>query len=400
MDYDKCFPIRNTDCWPSGVRCGLIARVGDRPGDAKPVRFTIGSAEKGGQNVMAERRIDRIERCLRAHRGRARLQQLLEEVRAEEDNPDLSYQCVYMAIQQANQRSGELGQRSRFITSRDGEDRGWIRLREESDFAQGSVARDLDAKIKEKNERVADEIRTWLQRMDWRTFESTFLTRILEALGFQDVQITQSTRDGGLDARVSYRRGIVEARAIVSAKRWTSRTVGVEEVRMLRGLGGNEDTAIVVTTGRFSPDAQEEAKPGQNQRIVILIDGEMLIDVCKRNQIGVKKVQLPELLILDPELTRTAEDAENESSEPASVAVPDDVSGVRRLRDEMLGDPEWGLSVEEVATLSGYALNTVRAYLADDRRRKWLGTKIRDDEQTRLRALEIVSQRRNLRDSE
>ncbi|MGA2740210.1 MAG: restriction endonuclease [Bryobacteraceae bacterium] len=165
--------------------------------------------------------------------------------------------------------------------------------------------------------------------------------------GVQDVRITQATRDGGADARITYRRGIVEARAIVSAKRWTTRTVGVEEVRMLRGLPGNKDTAIVVTTGKFSADAQEESKPSQNQRPVYLIDGESLVEICKRNQIGVKKVQLPDLLVLDPEVIRDfggGEDADEGDSEVADTAAPDDVSSARRLRDEMLSDSERGLS--------------------------------------------------------
>ncbi|MBI1917418.1 MAG: tetratricopeptide repeat protein, partial [Planctomycetes bacterium] len=40
----------------------------------------------------------------------------------------------------------------------------------------------------------------------------------------------------------------------------------------------------------------------------------------------------------------------------------------RRLRDEMLGDSNRGLSVEEIAGLTGYAINTVRTYLSTGRR--------------------------------
>jgi restriction endonuclease Mrr len=147
----------------------------------------------------------------------------------------------------------------------------------------------LEVRIREANERVSDDIRKWLEQIDWRTFEITFLIKVLEALGFKDVQPTQATRDGGVDARVTYKRGIIEARAIVSAKRWKAATVPVDEVRNLRGLQGNEDIAIVVTTGIFSSDAKEAAQPSQNRRAVYLIDGEMLIDVCKRHQIGVKE---------------------------------------------------------------------------------------------------------------
>jgi hypothetical protein len=300
-----------------------------------------------------------------------------------------------MAIQVENQRLTELGERTRFITSRDGEERGWVRLRGESEFDRGSVASEIEGRVHNQNEAVGEEIRGWLQRIDWRTFESTFLTRVLEALGFQDVQITQATRDGGADARVAYQRGVVAARAIVSAKRWSNRTVPVDEVRMLRGLKGEEDTAIIVTTGRFSADAQNEAKPGQNQRVVYLIDGDKLIDICKRHQIGVKKVQLPELLILDPEVAR---EPIRDDPEPAQqIAEADDLlerdGTIRRFRDEMLGDPVRGLSIQEVSELSGYKVNTVRAYLSDDRR-KALGDAIRGNPEARSRALAIVSSRR------
>jgi restriction endonuclease Mrr len=346
---------------------------------------------------MAVRRVDRIERRLRELGGRARLQSLLEEIRREEKYPDLPYQSLYMAIQMENQRLEELGERTRYITSRDGEERGWVRLREASEFVQGSAASEIEARVHEKNEAVDEEIRAWLQRIDWRTFESTFLTRVLEALGFQDVQITQATRDGGADARVVYQRGVVGARAIVSAKRWTTRTVPVDEVRMLRGVKGEEDTAIIVTTGRFSSDAQNEAKPGQNQRIVYLIDGDKLIEICKRNQIGVKKVPLPDLLVLDPEVAREPvrddPEAAAEGAEPDDLSERDGLTG-RRFRDEMLGDAERGLSVEEVAELSGYKVKTVRVYLTDDQRRRVLGDAIRGNQKARKRALAIVSSRR------
>jgi hypothetical protein len=152
-----------------------------------------------------------------------------------------------------------------------------------------------------------------------------------------------------------------------------------------------------VTTGKFSPDAKEAAQPSQNMRAVDLIDGEMLIDVCKRHQIGVKKKQLPKLMVLDidPELTGGSGPGERPAEDGSEGSVPDDTSILRRLRDEMLGDSERGLSAEEVAELSGYALSTVRAYLSDDRR-KLLGRAIRENEQKRTQALQMVSQRRGL----
>jgi restriction endonuclease Mrr len=341
---------------------------------------------------MGNRRVDRIEQRLKSLGGRARLSKLLAAVRKEESNPDIPYSSLYIAIQTENERLEESGERTKFVTSREGEDRGWVRLRESNVFPQDSDAAQFESEIHRKNEEIDKVIRSWLERMDWRQFESTFLSRVLESLGFQDVQITQATRDGGADARVSYRRGIVEAKAIISAKRWTSQKVGVEEVRMLRGIKGDEDTAIIVTTGYFTNDAQTEAKPSQNQRIVYLVDGAKLIDICKRNQIGVKRVQLPELLTLDPEVDRPASaDVLPGEGEPEEGDSGNDVS--RRFRDEMLGDRESGLTAKEIAELTDYSVNTVRNYLSTGRQ-KTLGDAIRDDDEARTRALAIVSKRR------
>jgi restriction endonuclease Mrr len=184
---------------------------------------------------MADRRVDRIERCLRGMMGRARFQQLLEVVRAEEGNQELSYQSVYIAIQMENQRLEQEGRRTKFVTSREGEKWGWVRLQEQNDAARSDAENQVEALINERNASVGEEIRAWLQRMDWRTFESTFLTKVLEALGFQDAKITQATRDGGADALVSYRRGIVSGRALIQAKHWKVRPVSVDEVQKLRG---------------------------------------------------------------------------------------------------------------------------------------------------------------------
>jgi len=110
---------------------------------------------------------------------------------------------------------------------------------------------------------------------------------------------------------------------------------------------------VIVTTGRFTADAENEAKkPWQNNRHVYLIDGETLVDICKLHGIGVKKAKLTELLVLDPELTREpgSDDAE-EDSEAADMPRGEEAPSSRRLRDEMLGD----LSVDELAELSGFA---------------------------------------------
>ena len=228
--------------------------------------------------------------------------------------------------------------------------------------------------------------------MSWRAFEASFLTRVLEKLGFQNVQVTPPAKDGGVDARVSYKRGLVEARAIVSAKRWSKANVPVAEVRNLRGIYGEEDTAIVVTTGKFTEEARQEAVPRPNMRAVYLIDGDQLVQVCKEHDIGVKKAVLPPLLMIDEEAFSDLEDEIASPDESAEeVKGPSDV---RRFRDEMLGDRDSGIALEEIATLLGLSEGTVRNYLCMPTKREVLGDRIRGEPEIRAKALAIVARRR------
>ena len=346
---------------------------------------------------MGERRADRIVLILEARNGRARLREIRDEIWRLEKNPDVTSTSVYIAIQSENERLAERGERPRFRTVRQGGERGWISLESSSEFVVGSFAQRLESQVLEANKKVDGEIRRSLSKMDWRTFESTFLTAVLEKLGFEDVEITQATRDGGKDARVKYKRGIVEANAIVSAKRWSSdAAVSVDEVRMLRGVQGHEDTAIIVTTGRFTRDAIDEARPSQNQRVVYLIDGDRLVDICKRHCIGVKKVPLPDLFVLDEDEFSSDAELEDETEDTLEEELQTETRiSERRFRNEMLGDDIRGLSAAEISQLPGLQVGTIRVYLCDPDQKKSMGDRIRADVLLRDKAVAIVAAKRS-----
>lgn len=63
---------------------------------------------------MSDRRIDRIESLLQVRSSRARINDLLEDLRKEEGNHDLPSQSIYIAIQQENER---LDERVSFLNS-------------------------------------------------------------------------------------------------------------------------------------------------------------------------------------------------------------------------------------------------------------------------------------------
>jgi restriction endonuclease Mrr len=323
------------------------------------------------------------------------LHEVLEELKRLEQNDAIAYGSLHQAIQLENERLERVGERRKFRTARDGEERGWVSLEAATGFVPGTAAQQVEAQIVEANRKVDEEVAARLRGMSWRAFEDTFLTRVLEKLGFQNVQVTQPTRDGGVDARVTYKRGLVEARAIVSAKRWSKASVPVAEVRNLRGIYGEEDTAIVITTGRFTEEARQEAIPRPNMRAVYLIDGDQLSEICKEHDIGVKKATLPPLLMIDEEaFTELEEEVSGSASSDDEGETAVEPTAVKRFRDEMLGDRESGISVEEVANLLGLTEGTVRTYLSIPARRQVLGERIRSDSEIRAKALELVARRR------
>lgn len=367
---------------------------------------------------MSQRRIDRIAKIIEKAGGRAKISVIRDALREQENNLEIGYSAIHVAVQSENNRLEELGERRRYRTHRDGEQRGWLSVEPMSQFTAGSIAQRIEDQIREANSKVDGELRAYLKSMNWRTFESTFLSEVLTKLGFEGVEITQPTRDGGADARVTYKRGLVEARAIVSAKRWSAASVPVDEVQRLRGLKGEEDTAIIITTSRFTEDAKREARPGQNQRVVYLIDGDTLVRICREHQIGVKRIELPYLFVTDSSQFEPAgaeeEDddevnAEEASSDEQGGEEDEDEDGDRdgtedgdnkkprgllRFRDEMLGDQDRGLTYSEISTLLGLSQATVRNYLYDEDKRRMLGDRIRADDAIRARAIAIVNRRR------
>jgi HJR/Mrr/RecB family endonuclease len=206
---------------------------------------------------------------------------------------------VSATVRQDNATRSAQGITPRFNHSGDGsEEWGFVSLREVPRSAppvklQGSAQ--ISAVIQAENTRARGRLKGAIADLSWQEFESNFLARVLEALGFHQIELTQSTRDGGKDAYCRYRRGIVTSETIVSAKHWKAKKVGPDEIQRLRGLRGDADTAVIVTSSEFSTEAQREAEPSQNQRSVVLVDGDLIVDTCFTHSIGVKQIPLTPL---------------------------------------------------------------------------------------------------------
>lgn len=112
--------------------------------------------------------------------------------------------------------------------------------------------------------------------MDWEEFEhlirELFEKEFAKAGG--EVNVTQSSRDGGIDAVIFDPDPLRGGKIVVQAKRYT-RTVGVSAARDLYGTVMNEgaNKGILVTTSGFGPEAYNFA---EDKPIQLLSGGNLL----------------------------------------------------------------------------------------------------------------------------
>lgn len=112
--------------------------------------------------------------------------------------------------------------------------------------------------------------------------------RLLREHGFEDVEVTQRSRDGGIDGYGLLRLSpFVSLRVAFQAKRYkdvVSRSA-VGEFR--NALLGRAEKGVFITTGRFTADAEREATRDGVVPIE-LIDAEQLVQLFQDKGIGVK----------------------------------------------------------------------------------------------------------------
>jgi restriction endonuclease Mrr len=246
-------------------------------------------------------RADRIEQVLREAGSRLEVAEIAKRISKLEGTAPLNVSVVSATVSQDNAIRDRQGRTPRFNNYGDGNEKhGYVSLRSPvvptRISSSAASAATIPAFIETANSKIREQVKAAVSKLSWQEFESNFLSQILEALGFNSVEITQPTRDGGKDAICRYRRGIVNSEAFVSAKHWGGgKRVAVDEVQRLRGLRGNADTGIIVTSSEFTQDAKREAEPSQHQRTIVLIDGDLIVDTCMQHAIGVKPVNLPTL---------------------------------------------------------------------------------------------------------
>jgi len=139
------------------------------------------------------------------------------------------------------------------------------------------------------------ERQTWKERlgeilhaMDPFAFER--LTQyLLRECGFNDVRVTKKSGDGGIDGTATLKlEGIFSFHVAFQCKRYQG-VVGAEIVRNFRGsLDQNIEKGVLITTGRFSKSAVEEAiAPSKKQ--IDLMDGNEFMNKLAECGIGLEE---------------------------------------------------------------------------------------------------------------
>lgn len=122
--------------------------------------------------------------------------------------------------------------------------------------------------------------------------------RLLIEEGFQNVEVTKQTRDGGIDgvAKLILNK-FVSFKVYFQCKKYKG-SVGSETIQKFIGaLDGKfitGDKGVIITTGYFTDSAIKEAyKKGGFP--IELIDGEKLIEMFKNLQLGIKPKTIYEI---------------------------------------------------------------------------------------------------------
>jgi len=170
----------------------------------------------------------------------------------------------------------------------------WSRIFEEERRARTDNSEPVSAEVSESADAASSDYRREviqiLQMLPPSGFER-LSQRLLRESGFTQVVVTGSSGDGGIDGYGTLQvNPLVSFKVLFQCKRYT-KSVSPSQVRDFRGaMSGRTDKGIIITTGTFTAEARREAGRDGVPPIE-LIDGERLIDMLERLELGLKPVR-------------------------------------------------------------------------------------------------------------
>ena len=140
--------------------------------------------------------------------------------------------------------------------------------------------------IEDKNREVRQSLLDRALAASPAEFES-LVGELLAAMGFEEVELTPMSGDGGIDVRGTLVvSDAVRIRMAVQAKRW-KKNVSRQIVQQVRGSLGAHEQGLIITTSDFSKVAKTDANRS-DAAPVALMNGERLAALLAKYEIGAK----------------------------------------------------------------------------------------------------------------
>jgi len=130
------------------------------------------------------------------------------------------------------------------------------------------------------------------ERLTPYEFEN-YLLDLLNEMGFQDCEVTQYSGDSGIDLTGRWENNVpglsTDMDFVIQAKRFKPITsISPKYVRELRGTLTKGEMGLLITTARATDNTIEEGLKDPLRQVSV-IDGEKLIELCKKYEVGFKK---------------------------------------------------------------------------------------------------------------
>jgi restriction system protein len=161
--------------------------------------------------------------------------------------------------------------------------RAWVERKKQAAKPEGEDDTEIE---EEGNEDWRSRLLKRLMQMTPDGFER-LAQRLLREAGFRNVEVTGRSGDGGIDGVGDYRVSLVSFPIYFQCKRYKG-SVRAPTVRDFRGaMSGRGEKGLLITTGRFTPDARAEATR-DGAPPVELISGDDLCDLLREHNLGVR----------------------------------------------------------------------------------------------------------------
>lgn len=150
---------------------------------------------------------------------------------------------------------------------------------------------DLTIKVNEFKIEQRGYLREALEKTQPFQFEH-IIKDLLNAMGYDDVEVTSPTNDKGVDVTGVSQNGITTVKEVIQVKRNTTTNISRTVLDSLRGSLHRFDAfqGTIITISDFTKGAKDSAYE-KGAAPITLINGEKLIDLLIENKIGINDKQ-------------------------------------------------------------------------------------------------------------